>query len=145
MMDKPAPIDSFQGKYRFLSNFWYLPVEFEGVIYPTLEHAYQAAKVTRKDRPQILACPTPVDAKRLGRKLMMTPGWDNSKIEVMRLLLQRKFKDPVAQQLLLETGEAELIEGNWWGDTFWGVCRGKGKNVLGQLLMETRDGIRREI
>ena len=61
----------------------------------------------------------------------------------MRDLLRNKFSEPDLAARLLATGSTELIEGNNWNDTFWGVCRGRGRNMLGQLLMEVREEIAR--
>ena len=57
----------------------------------------------------------------------------------MRDALIQKFSDKKLQKKLIDTGDAELIEGNWWGDKFWGVCEGEGENHLGKLLMEVRE------
>lgn len=77
-------------------------------------------------------------SKRLGRQLDLRPDWDTYRFVVMRLLLYRKFSDPRLGQLLLSTYPHELVEGNDWNDTFWGVCRGRGENHLGKMLMEIR-------
>jgi ribA/ribD-fused uncharacterized protein len=68
----------------------------------------------------------------------MRDDWNDIKIDVMRDLLQEKFSDDDLRELLLATGDAELIEGNTWNDYFWGVCLGEGQNWLGKLLMEVR-------
>jgi predicted NAD-dependent protein-ADP-ribosyltransferase YbiA (DUF1768 family) len=73
-----------------------------------------------------------------GQKVTLRKDWEGVKIQVMRDVLRLKFANPGLRDRLLETGDRELIEGNTWGDTFWGVCRGSGKNWLGQLLMELR-------
>jgi len=125
------------GDYSFLSNFYRHRGRF------TVEHYYQAAKT---DDPiwaaNILKCATPGEAKKLGRLAPIVPGWDDQKIGVMRTLLRVKFSDWDLGDMLLATGDATLVEGNWWGDTFWGVCKGTGENWLGRLLMETRDLLR---
>jgi predicted NAD-dependent protein-ADP-ribosyltransferase YbiA (DUF1768 family) len=62
----------------------------------------------------------------------------------MRDLIRIKFsKDPLKSRLL-NTGDSELIEGNWWGDKFWGVDErtGVGKNNLGKILMEIREELK---
>lgn len=56
----------------------------------------------------------------------------------MEQILRVKFSDPTLRKLLLDTGNAKLIEGNTWNDTFWGVCRGKGQNNLGLILQKLR-------
>jgi ribA/ribD-fused uncharacterized protein len=136
-------ITSFTGHNAFLSNFYPAATKLDGVEYSTLEHAYQAAKslhpVTRESIRRVC---TPASAKRLGRSLQIRPDWEGIKVDVMRSLLRDKFSNPTLRDLLLATGDAELVEGNWWRDTFWGVCQGRGQNMLGKLLMEIRDDMR---
>lgn len=135
-------IESFQGQYRWLSNFWPAEVEFEGITFPTVEHAYQAAKTQdERERRAIAALPTPGQAKRMGKKVRLRSDWEDVKVEVMTQLVRAKFEDPDLMYKLAQTKDAYLIEGNTWGDTFWGVCRGKGKNHLGQILMKVRSEI----
>ena len=123
-------IDSFRGEHRFLSNFYPAPVEFEGITYPTVEHAYQAAKTENPLwRVIILGCETAGEAKRCGRKVPLRKNWNRVRQAVMTNLIWQKFsKHEHLKQKLLATGVQPLIEGNAWGDTFWGVCRGEGAN-----------------
>ena len=139
-------IDRFDGtKYRFLSNFWLADVYYEGCIYPSTEHAYQAAKTLDIDaRKMIQEAPSPGKAKRLGQMVVYRPNWENIKYSVMEYLLRQKFNHSELKQLLLETGLEELIEGNTWGDVYWGVCDGKGENNLGKILMDLRREYREE-
>lgn len=137
------PVKGFFGPYRFLSNFWPVTIEFEQRKYPTVEHAYQAAKsIDPHHRDMIRVCPTPGQAKRLGKKIKLRPDWDNIKISIMLDLLRQKFKEPLLRRGLLDTKARELIEENTWGDTFWGIFKHKGKNVLGKLLMLIRIELR---
>ena len=136
-------ITSFQGTFAFLSNFFPIPVMLDGRTYPTVEHGFQAAKTEREEeREAIRWASTPGRAKRLGRKVALRPDWDAIKVDVMLDLLRQKFSDPVLHQRLLATGDAPLIEGNTWGDCFWGCVLEKGKwvgeNTLGRLLMQVR-------
>lgn len=135
-------IKSFGGPYRFLSNFWPSPVVFDGHSYRTVEHAYQAAKTLDADiRERIRRAPSPAEARRLGKAIRIRDGWDDMRIEVMRGLLQQKFSTDPLRTMLRRTGTQRLVEGNWWGDRFWGVCNNVGENNLGKLLMEIRDGL----
>ncbi|MGN6106824.1 MAG: NADAR family protein [Kofleriaceae bacterium] len=133
-------INSFQGSYRFLSNFWPSVVVLAGAPYPSVEHAYQAAKSNDPDfRRRVSACSTPGHAKSLGRRAALRADWESVKVATMRALVRQKFEagsDLAAQ--LIATGDSELVEGNTWGDTFWGVCRGVGENWLGRILMDVR-------
>ena len=135
-------IDSFQGDYRFLSNFWPVQIHYEGLVYLSVEHAYQAAKTVNRECRRAILTLTAGQARRMGRVVPIREGWENIKLEIMLELLRLKFKHPPLFKMLLDTGYAELIEGNTWGDYFWGVCRGVGDNHLGKLLMKVRTELR---
>lgn len=128
----------FQGEYRWLSNFWPAQVLFDGHIYPSIENAYQAAKAHPSQRAPFRACPAGL-AKRLGQKVEMRPEWEQEKVPTMRALIAQKFAtgSPLGEKLKA-TGNCQIIEGNHWGDVFWGVYNGRGQNWLGRLLMERR-------
>ncbi len=139
-----TPIESFFGRYRFLSNFYPCEMDVAGVRYPTLEHAFQAEKTTNMtEREVIRNAKTPGQAKALGRRVTLRGNWNEIRVDVMRELLGIKFSDKVLRAELLATKDAELVEGNTWGDVFWGVCKGRGENMLGKLLMEIRTQISR--
>lgn len=139
-------INSFRGEYAFLSNFASCRIVYEGVVYPTVEHAFQGVKCAQQlDKQMIAGLATPALAKKVGRRVAMRPDWDSIKVGVMKELLTLKFADPELRRALLKTGDAVLIEGNTWNDTFWGVCNGRGQNMLGRLLMEVRAEIVKEI
>lgn len=138
-------IDSFSGEYAFLSNFYQKPFMWDLVWVATAEHAYQMAKTLDiTERDLIWLSPTPSLAKRYGRKCTLREDWEDTKDSVMKNVITVKFQDPELKEMLLATGDTELIEGNTWGDTYWGLCNGKGKNMLGKLLMELREEIRNE-
>ena len=133
-------IDSFRGSYGFLSNFYLIPIEYEDIIYPSVEHAFQAAKtVSVYQRAGILGQSTSASAKRMGKQVTLRPNWEDIKIRVMESLVKQKFRDGDLKEKLLATGNEELIEGNWWGDTFWGIYKGRGFNYLGKILMKIRE------
>ena len=146
-------ISRFEGEYEFLSNFYPSKIIYDiddgHIIYaPTVEHAFQAAKtINWLEEPDILTAPTPGKAKRLGRKCELRKDWEEVKDNVMRKFLCKKFAIPELRQKLLDTGDAYLIEGNYWHDNHFGICycekcKGKGENILGQLLMDIREEIR---
>ncbi len=163
----PEPIAKFTGKYRFLSNFFLAPIKVTVVVsegfpivtkvftFPSVEHAYQAAKIdvgNRLDRDVIVEINGFVreslsagDAKRLGRRVTLRPDWEEKKLHIMEGLLIDKFtQHDHLRDLLVETGEAELREGNNWGDRYWGVddSSGEGENHLGRLLMRVREHVK---
>jgi len=141
-----TPINGFFGEYRWLSNFWLCPVVFDGVTYPSVEHAYQAAKTLDiHERDYILRLPKPGDAKRAGRTVTIQPYWENIKVTVMHTLVDTKFMlNKELQKKLLATGSRELVEMNRWNDTFWGVSEQTrlGANILGKILMDVRTKLR---
>jgi hypothetical protein len=133
-------IDKFIGSHSWLSNFYPHPVEFEGMEYPTVEHAYQAAKtLDEAQRAKVRQAATPGKAKALGKRVTLRHGWNDMRLAVMRAILEVKFANPTLRAKLIATGQDELIEGNTWNDRFWGVCRGAGQNHLGKLLMAIRE------
>jgi ribA/ribD-fused uncharacterized protein len=136
-------IDQFTGDYDFLSNFHPSPIEVDGIVYSTVEHAFQAAKTFDLEEKQAVAqAATPGIAKRKGRKVQLRPDWEQVKVGIMEELVRLKFTTHATQrEQLLATGDAELVEGNTWKDTFWGVCRGKGRNALGKILMKVRSDL----
>jgi N-glycosidase YbiA len=137
-------ISGFKGKYSFLSNFYPCEVSFDGAVYPSVEHAFQAAKVSDPNqRTAIRHAETPRQARTLGKHVSLRKDWEQVKIGIMEDLLLKKFEDPRLKLRLLGTGDQYLQETNWWGDTFWGVCNGKGFNHLGKLLMKLRSRWRR--
>lgn len=135
-------IESFSGDHRWLSNFYPCLIEYEGTYYHTVENAYQAAKTLDKQMRLRIAAATPGQAKRLGRKVALRSDWEVVKLEVMATLVRQKFSDPDLGRLLNDTGAAEIIEGNTWNDTTWGMVWRDGKwvgeNHLGKILMEVR-------
>jgi ribA/ribD-fused uncharacterized protein len=143
-------VTSFQGDYRFLSNFWPCSIWWKGLLYPTLEHAYAASKTEDPAiKAMIQSCPTPGEAKEyMGlHGIAADPGWTREKkLDLMHELLVLKFsgREPLLTRALLLTSDAELVEGNDWDDRFWGVCDGTGENNLGQLLMQVRQQLRDE-
>ena len=115
---------------------------FEGQRYPSAEHAFQAVKsLDLDDRIAMSVCRSPEEAKKAGRVVNLRPDWEDVKVGYMHNILRAKFEDPELAQQLRDTGDAQLIEGNSWGDTFWGMCNGEGQNTLGTLLMLVRKEI----
>lgn len=129
--------------YKFLSNMEPCRVYYYGLSFPSVENAYQAAKCQDyQDMLQFQTC-NPYQAKKLGRKVRMRRDFANVKLSVMKYLLLQKFSflNPSLRVQLTKTEGVQLIEYNNWGDTFYGVCNGKGENHLGRLLMEVREDL----
>mmetsp|Transcript_36718 Transcript_36718/g.59332 ORF Transcript_36718/g.59332 Transcript_36718/m.59332 type:complete len:155 (+) Transcript_36718:60-524(+) len=142
------PIYELRRKYYFLSNFYESPIFLDGfpLPFPTLEHAFQAAKTdVYEEREMLLSCGKPKVAKDLGRTVTLRDNWDSLRLQVMGDLLFQKFSMHADLcEKLLATGDCLIEEGNTWNDTYWGVCNGIGENHLGKLLMKTRDKLREQ-
>lgn len=138
-------IDKFDGEYAFLSNFYPARINMDGMSFQSSEAAYQAQKcLNTMDKFQFCEL-GPREAKKLGRKVQLRPDWEQIKDGVMAKILNLKFRQhPNLGNLLIATGDAELVEGNHWHDTYWGVCEGEGQNKLGKLLMQVRSELRLE-
>jgi len=140
-VEPPPAILLFRGKNRFLSNFY---IEPDGTC---VEVEYQAAKCADPEEARRFSGMRPGDAKRFGRRVKLRKDWESVKIQVMREFVFQKFKEHLSLRIqLLATGEAELIEGNHWGDKFWGKTEdgfGGGSNYLGRILMEVRETLKK--
>ena len=139
---KIRAIRSFQDEYFFLSNTYPCEIEFMGDKYPSVEHAYQAAKVMDSNQEEIRIkirdSKTPRELRKLGNRCPLRNDWHNIRVGIMKELVVKKFKILEFKQKLLDTGEATLISGNSWNAVFWGVSYGRGENNLGKILMEIR-------
>lgn len=138
-------IKSFTGEYSFLSNFYGCFIPYMGLTFPTVEHAFQAAKSLDPEvRRRFQYCPSAADAKRCGKMVDLRPDWEQVKIDIMTDLIRIKFQHPELCKKLLDTESAYLEEGNRHRDTFWGTYAGKGRNELGKILMKVRDELSHE-
>ena len=136
-------IDSFRDEYFFLSNFYEASVTYEGITYPHNEAAFQAMKVLDDAERMRFVSMTPDQAKYHGRRVKLRYDWESVKFDVMLGICRAKFtQNPELAKLLIATGDEELVEGNTWHDTTWGVYNGKGKNYLGKILMLIRDELK---
>lgn len=142
----PKSIEYFDAPpYEFLSNFYPAVVHYEGITYPTTEHAYQAAKTLDRDQRYIMSrLNTPGRAKKLGQRLALRADWNMAKFPIMRDIVAQKFTvHRHLAAMLLATDDAFLLEGNTWHDNVWGscvcaACGANGQNHLGRILMEVR-------
>lgn len=133
-------IEKFKNEFAFLSNFYESTIYVDHKQYKSVEHAYQAHKTLDEEmHEKIRNAPTAGKAKQLGMKAVLRPDWDLVKVELMRKFVELKFQNPFLRPMLIATYPAKLVEGNTWNDTFWGICRGKGQNMLGLILEEVRD------
>lgn len=140
-------IDSFDGNYEMLSNFYPCIVIFQNLEFPSVEHAFVASKSTDPmfwyEISQMHA-KYAGKAKRKGRKIKLRSDWEEMKLFFMKEFIDQKFNQKPFRDFLLSTYPLYLIEGNTWHDDFWGDCRCpkhkniKGENNLGILIMDKR-------
>jgi len=137
-------IGPFRAEYGFLSNFYQVRIKFDNITYPTVEHAYQAAKTLNSYKRRWVRDQTsPGRAKWAGRALVIREDWEEVKLLIMEKLVLQKFTDHASlRRKLFATSDAELVEINTWGDMYWGVCGGTGENHLGKILMKVREELR---
>lgn len=134
--------------YGFFSNFAPYPIVIDGITWPTSEHYFQAQKFADPaTQERIRTAASPMDAATLGRdrSFRLRPDWEQVKDDVMYAALQAKFtQHPELHAQLLATGEALLVE-HTTNDAYWGDGGdGRGRNMLGTLLMRLRDELRRQ-
>lgn len=138
-------IRGFTGEYRWLSNFWPCKVIYGSLVYKSSEAAYQAAKIEDEEQRKLFTTMSASESKKAGKTLYLRYDWDAVKQSVMAEILESKFRlNPELKQKLIATSGKYLEETNWWNDRYWGVCRGKGMNILGKLLMLLRDKLEDE-
>jgi len=138
--------------YGGFSNLYRRPIVFEGQEYPTAEHAYQAGKARKEEvREWILSAPTPSLVAMAAHGLYIwdvAPDWSKIKYDRMRAVLRAKFtQHEDLRKILLDTGDKRLVEvgkTNNAVNRLWGEVNGKGKNMLGVMLMELRSELRKE-
>lgn len=134
----------FRNEYYFLSNMYPCQIHLRRYNYYTfqcVESAYQAFKCP--DRLEEFLYLNGYEAKKLGKQVAARYDWNSVKCDIMKSLLIYKFtQNPYLGERLTNMQE-EIVEENTWGDTYWGVCRGVGENMLGKLLMEVREELRR--
>ncbi len=139
-------IGPFRREYFWLSNMYEAPITIAGKTYTCAEAAFQAQKpedVWGADVREPFVGLNGYEARKLGRKVQLRKDWERFKDHYMLCVVREKFEQhPGLRKLLFDTGNAELVEINSWGDTYWGVCNGKGENRLGKILMRVRDELR---
>lgn len=162
----PQVINQFRDENFFLSNFYPSPItvsmklvingvnEDHSFALTTGEHCFQAMKLAASKMSDeekhrwmsaMSAAPTPGKSKYLGRSIRIDiRQWNEMAYRCMERTQQLKYaQNPDLRELLLATGDAQLIEGTSWGDKLWGVDEnGEGKNQLGIILMALREELK---
>lgn len=130
-------INEFRGRYYFLSNFSDSKIEINGNTFLNAESAFQSFK--NLERQSEFCNLDPSSSKRKGRRIKLRNDWELVKDDIMYQVVKAKFEQNEDLKLkLIATNDQYLEEGNTWNDTYWGVCKGRGKNMLGKILMRVR-------
>jgi ribA/ribD-fused uncharacterized protein len=138
-------IAGFKGDYRWLSNFERCDILYKGILYKSSESAYQAQKTRDIKVRHIFSKLDARDSKALSKVIKLRDDWDEVKVSIMEEICRIKFNLPQFKSRLVATNNMEIIESNYWGDTFWGVCDGVGDNHLGKIIMKIRSEIKEEL
>lgn len=149
----------FQGPWAPIDNFFFCPIKYRGILWPTSEHAFAAMKSDDPEVwPRMAQIRDPGEAKAWGRSLRLRENWDEVKFGFMWEILEVKFLSRLsprnrppdfplwtARERLRETGTKRIWEGNSWGDQIWGMTlEGDtfvGQNALGEMLMRIRESL----
>jgi len=128
--------------YFEFSNFAPFRIQLGGHAWPTSEHYFQAMKfLDEANREEVRTAKTPRIAADMGRdrKRPLRKDWESVKDDIMRQAVRAKFtQHEELKKLLLETGDAKLVE-HTANDSYWGDGGdGSGKNMLGIILMQVR-------
>ena len=133
-------VEMFRGEFGFLSNFYECEIKYGSLRFKNLEACFQALKSKDWNVRKMFENLDGKSAKALGRKIKLREDWSDIREKVMEYLVKVKFSNEDLKNKLLSTGNAVLIEGNYWNDRFWGVDlrSGLGENKLGKILMKVR-------
>lgn len=138
-------ISSFRGRNYFLSNLYPSKVIYDGEIYATAEHAFQAAMCAQiADKEIIHSLKDPKMAKKVARKAEVRADWESRQDIVMEEIIRSKFQSSKLKYFLMKTKPQHIVVKNYWHDLHWGVCscnkhKFQGKNILGNILIKIRD------
>jgi ribA/ribD-fused uncharacterized protein len=136
----------FKDEHEFLSNMYKCSLVYEGHFFMASEIAYVYSKCADPEQRHLVTLmEDPYKAKKFGRydgELILREDWDEIKVPVMHKIVLEKFTQNSNLRKRLLLIEGEIVEENWWNDTFWGVCRGIGQNHLGNILMLVREQLK---
>lgn len=141
-------INQFRKEYSWLSNFTEVDIVYDNVTYPSVENFYVAMKTLNDEDRVKISKMSASEVKKYGETLKLRSDWDDIKLDVMCWSLCEKFKQEPFKSKLLATKNENIVEGNYWGDTFWGVDLKQnpniGENYLGRILMKVREVLKNE-
>ena len=129
----------FRNEFAFLSNMYPCKIVYKDYVFNNAEAFFQACKDGASAHKFV-----GIDgftAKRLGRTVKLRPNWNEIRTRVMKRVLVEKFRQNPELMAKLKEVKGPIVEDNDWNDTFWGRCRGVGRNELGKILEEIRGAL----
>lgn len=137
-------IKGFFEEYRWISNFEDTPIIWMNLKFISVEAAYQASKCIDIKEAKKFTLMTSKEAKKASKTIVERKDWKHIKYNIMSQLVFQKFLTNIElRKKLIDTYPKYLEETNTWKDVYWGVYNGKGQNMLGKILMSTRDYFRK--
>lgn len=131
--------------HKWLSNMIPVKINLKGKTYPSVEHAYQSEKSKDKTWKELCSKEN-ISGKQIkvfSKTIDLRPDWEDVKLLVMEYCLREKFNQEPFKSALINTGNENIQEGNYWGDKFFGIdlkeTPNVGENHLGRLIMKIRD------
>lgn len=135
----------FRNEHAWLSNYAECKITIRGIEYQSVENAYMACKNTSPEWKELCRTSSAAQAKRESKNILLRDNWDEVKLRVMKACLDQKFAQEPFRQLLIDTGNQNIVEGTYWKDTYWGVDLKQdpniGENHLGRIIMQIRNEI----
>ena len=146
MKDETIYFYGTRSEFGCFSNFSAHGITLGDKFWRTTEHYFQAQKFVgtpHEEKIRVLASPKDAAMAGRDRKKPLRADWESVKDDVMREAVRAKFSQHAEiREILLSTGDAEIVE-NAPGDYYWGCgSKGTGKNMLGQILVEIRAELR---
>jgi ribA/ribD-fused uncharacterized protein len=146
MQKKFQKVDSFTGYFEFLHNNFLSPIYYEGSLYPSVTHAYHAARSRdEQTKNAILNADSFQTVAKIARRIEDPEGWSLTRTSIMERLVRDKFRrSRELQEKLKATEKRELLmtyDEETPGNFFWGTVKEKGQNQLGRILMKIRNDL----
>lgn len=143
---KLLKIESFSGYFEFLSNNYFSPVYNEGILYPSVSHAFQASRSSDElTKKAILNAENLFVVGKIAKRIEDPEDWHLKRLKIMEKLLRDKFRrSKELIEKLKATFPKELVmsyEEETSGNLFWGNVNSKGQNQIGRILMKIRNDI----
>lgn len=135
-------ITELKGDYEFLAMTYNHPITVDGLTYTNAEAAFWAQRIADKNARVKLTRLSPMKARAKALQAYPIDDWDEIKDDILKHILEIKFSDDVLKKKLLDTGSMKILNNNTYRDEYYGIYNGKGKNILGKMIMNLRESLR---